>query len=753
MGRKGLTRIEGAQKRQDILVYDMEWYPGRAIPGEGPKKLRNNLRLIGLYDGERYQTFTDMDAFFDELFTQKNSGRWIYAHYGGMADMQFVLRHIVEKGGAYKVSASFSGSSAIIVKVVRNQNEWTFIDSFWLLRDKLARLGEAVGRKKLSDAYECSDFPACGHTDPLDETYRHRGDGSCSHFSKHAFEELHDAMVCQYCGEHRPKSLCTFYAPMSHLITYNEQDCVILYEAIKQFEEALLDLGGELQMTIASCAMRLFRRKYLTQDIHNKGAGLGAINDIARQAYTSSRVEVFQKACPSDAHHARIQSRGIHQCGYRCFDQWKSMRFPYAEFFPFLDKRTYEGFDGAPLCPKCVQYAMQARAHYFDLNSSFPYAMTFPAPGNLKKRRQGQLPKKSDAIYLADVEVTVPEMYLPPLPFRHENRVFFPFGSWRAWMSSVDVELLLEKGGTIRKVHESIEFHPQTYLRDYAIDIYERRKNATSKYEKLILKYLLNSLYGKFGERPEKTSMLLYPDSTDCPHEPKHRCNNFPFCEHYARGEECNLCMQLLWPGCFLVSHEGEVQHEWVPIGVHITAIARKNLYNYLWDAQDDVYYCDTDSIITTSELPSDPKTLGALKLEEDIWEGEFVAPKVYSAKVADSSEKERIGEDIVKAKGFSRMNYQKFVEIKEGERIKIARMTRLRELYRKGETEPEEAVIEKRLVQKLLPKRCELPSGQTRPWAVHEIESDHVDASISIAVGQRPEVATRRTRRGRMAR
>ena len=749
MSRKGLTRIESAQKRQDILVYDLEWYPGRAIPGEGPKKLRNNLRLIGLYDGERYRSFTDMDAFFDELFTHKNDGKWIYAHYGGMADMQFVLRHIVEKGGDYKVSASFSGSSAIIVKVKRGQNEWTFIDSFWLLRDKLARLGEAVGRKKLSDAYECSDFPACGHIDPLDEPYRHRGDGSCSHFSKHVFEDMHEVLICQHCGEWRPKSLCTFYAPLAHLITYNEQDCVILYEAIKQFEEALLSLGGELQMTIASCAMRLFRRKYLTDDIKNKAMGMGTINNIARQAYTSSRVEVFQKECPSNAFVERLHQKGFGQCALRCFDQWKERRFPYAEYFPFIEKRNFEGYSGAPLCPRCVQFAMHNRAHYYDLNSSFPYAMTFPAPGNVKKRREGKLPKKSDAIYLADVEVTVPEMYLPPLPFRHESRVFFPFGTWRAWMSNVDIDLLLEKGGLIRKVYESVEFHPQTYLRDYAIDIYERRKNATSKYEKLVLKYLLNSLYGKFGERPEKTSMLLYPDDTNCPHEPRHRCKDFPYCEHGQAGQECNLCMQLLWPGCFLVTHEGEVAHEWVPIGVHITAIARKNLYNHLWDAQDDIYYCDTDSVITTSELPSDPKTLGALKLEEDIWCGEFVAPKVYAAKVADSSEKDRIGEDIVKAKGFSRMTYQKFCEIKEGERIQIARMTRLRELYRKRETEPEEAVIEKRLVQKLLPKRCELSDGQSRPWGVHEIQSDHKDASIQIAVSQKPPTA--KVRRGRL--
>jgi hypothetical protein len=1039
VSRRGLTRIEGAQKSPEILVYDMEWYPALVSPDwvdENGRPLarklgtmiegkERGLRLIGLYDGERQRFFEGastaemLDKFFDEVLTVKNAEKWIYAHYGGMADMQFILRRIVEiaeKGGDYQVSASFSGSSAIIVKVTRGNHTWTFIDSFWLLRDKLARLGDSVGIKKLTDSYVCPTFPACGHMDPLTEATRPRGNGRCQHWTDHLWEEKHDVESCGYCGEVKPRSMCVYFAPMPILKTYNEQDCLILYRAIKQFEEVLLGLGGELQMTIASCAMRLFRRVYLGEDIRNKGMGMAEVNAIARSAYTSSRVEVFQRNCPSPQYMQSLEKKGLHQCERRCFECWKSMRFPHAEDFPFDPSKRYEGYEGPILCPKCMLYAMSAQAHYYDLNSSFPYAGTFPMPGNVKRRLQKRLPKNRDAIYLADCEITVPPMYLPPVPYRHKGRVFFPHGTWRAWFSSVDLDLLEDMGGTINKVFESIEFHPQSHLRNYMLDIYERRKNATSKYEKLILKYLLNSLYGKFGERPEKKSMLLYPTNTGCSHDPKHTCEEYPLCEHVASGTDCAACMEMLWPGCYLVTSEGDVAHEWVPIGVHLTAIARKNLYVHLEAAQEDIYYADsiaadrtvvlrdprgqiciepvekvwerlsnaydtrsvfiargkefvrpelgwhalamdahgvegwfplelllrhrvakpmwnlhtehgeteitcdhgvmldpltsatpaefvrmdsdfvtvkappsprteetddasldeavcvaenlktfpktayasglpsfmfelsrrevgkiveyvfpggrcrfytqavaagfsyilnqfdiehsidsdqegeygeevrfwtlsldpgdgwrgyawrdakpgreeyvydlsvegahtfvdgmgrvllhnTDSCITTHELPSDPKTLGALKLEENIWDGEFVAPKVYSAKVAFSDEKDRIGEDIVKAKGFSRMTFEKFKQIVHGESVQIARMTRLLELYRNAgragalpdATEPEERILSKKMVQKQIPKRCLLDDGQTRPWAIHEIVSDRKDSSISIPPG-----------------
>lgn len=674
-----LSRITSQREKRKFETYDMEWTPGRAKVGDSePTKLKDNLRLVGSYDGKRYRAFYTVDDFLNARLTAENNEKWFYAHYGGMADSQFLLERLISRIPEFQVDASFSGSSAIIIHVRKGQHVWHFIDSFWLLRDKLANIGAVVGLDKLGEEYACSNFPHCGHVDELDNRYLDPGrDPSCSHPT----DKRHDDF-CTLCGKQFPHAMCVFWAKMPELKEYNERDCVILYRAIEQFEDVLFQLGGQLQMTIASCAMHLFRRVYLQDNIRTNAA----VNGWARLAYTSSRVEVFQSRCEE--------------------------------------------------------------AHYFDLNSSFPYSMTFDCPGNVKKGglKDGKLPKnRLGSIFIADCEVEVPEMYLPPLPYRHDNRVFFPIGKWRSWFSGIDLELLERRGGRILKVYQSIEFEKQSYLRDYALDIYARRKASKTSFEKLVYKLLMNSLYGKFGERTEKTGLLVNPESPHCPHKVKHRCQSWPACEHALAGNECDLCMQHLFGSAWLVTDNVPLSHEWVPIAVEITSRSRMNLEGHLWNAQHDIYYCDTDSVITTANLPSDPTTLGALKLEDEIKNGEFVACKIYAVDVVTTEDHLKKNPHYgpthwsTKAKGFSRMNYPKFCDVRLGEEIQIARMTRLRELYRKGATSPEEAIVSKSLVQKCMPKRCMFPSGQSRPWSVAEIENNYMDLSIHIEPPEPP--------------
>jgi len=153
------------------------------------------LRLAGYYDQqpeggengaemrERYCCFRTVRELVNFLLTREHRGFWFYAHAGGLADMQFVLddllaqikaqvyldgqatrgtttyspegemtasedRSVDRQGRSWKIRASFSGSSAIIVHVSQGKNAWHFVDSYWLLRDKLANIGKAIGIKK-----------------------------------------------------------------------------------------------------------------------------------------------------------------------------------------------------------------------------------------------------------------------------------------------------------------------------------------------------------------------------------------------------------------------------------------------------------------------------------------------------------------------------------------------------------------------------------------------------------------------------
>lgn len=636
-----LRPIKSPARQRRILTYDMEWFPGTL-----------ELRLIGVFDGHEYRTYTTPIDFLRGELVSFNSGGWYFAHAGGLADFQFLLQELVDKG--YQVKAAFSGSSAIIVEITEGEKKWLLIDSYWLLRSPLKKIGEAVGIKKLKD-YICPG-------------------------SSMVLDPVSGKMVCDGvgCGNHPPPEdpsdpWCIFYAPMGELKTYNEQDNRILHKAICDLQEGLLSMGSELCMTQASSAMKLYRRVYLDRDIRTNKQ----VNERARISYVGSRVEVYRPRCD--------------------------------------------------------------HAEYYDINSSFPYAMTFPAPGSLRGGR-GSLPTGESEHWLADVEIEVPEMYLPPVPFRHpkEHRVYFPTGRWRSWLWGIDVRLLESVGGKVHKCHRVMEFSSHDTLASYAQDLYARRVACKTEFEKMLYKLLLNSLYGKFGESPLKQAAYFNPEDP--------------------------AGMNMVMPGVFLCEEMQDIEHEHVPISTHITAFARRTLYRFnklCLDLGGEIFYNDTDSCVTTirpSDLPADypwipgtegvlGKRLGQMKHEYSIHNGEFVAPKIYRLDATDVEKRdeyvkkglrieeatEKARKDVLRAKGFSRMTMSKFHDLVEGREIEVRRMSRVRELLREGVLTPTEEPIRKRLQIekgedgevrfKMRTKRKMLAQqNDSRPWDVREI-------------------------------
>lgn len=593
-----LSPIYRAQVWRRYLVYDLEW-----VPGKFSDRGRMPVRLCGVYDGNRYRSYATVDAFLDGELTSKNRGKWFYAHAGGLADFQFLLKRLIQRKG-FRVDASCSGSSLIIVHVTRGKNQWHFIDSFWLLKDKLRNIGKWVGIDK-------------GNVDESEEFYR-------------------DATI-------------------ETLREYNEIDCIILYKAIEAFEEALWELGGILKMTQASCAMELFRRRFLKRPLETSGLA----NLLARQAYFASRVEVFQRQTGESCGHLPELGEG---CDGTCFKSW-----------------------------------------YYDVNSSFPYAMTFPIPGEVSRHVYGTMPDDYSKIFISDVNVTVPEGSIPPLPARLGDRLFFPTGSWRGWFSSIDLELLESVGGSIDRVYETVAFESRDDLSDYAKTLYELRARSSGFLE-IACKYLMNSIYGKFAESDQKSGICIDPPNPGSPDE----------------GWE------LLFPGCFVHTKTVQIPHECVPISAHITAIGRRTLYRGMAESSE-VHYCDTDGFSSSDYLgPGIDGVLGEFKLEKKIRHGQFLNPKVYMLDGMElkKGEWKELGDKGVRAKGFSRMTVEKFEHLAEGGSVDYRRMVRSKELLRKGEIEPREQLYKKKLQGTTLTKRFFYPDGYSRAWTMGELES-----------------------------
>ena len=612
-----LKPITSAAQARRVIVYDLEWVPGEDTrPGWQPMA----LRMVGTYDGLRYRWFRTIAEFFDAVLIPSNTGAWIYAHAGGMADIQYVFDHIIKHAHEYQVEASFSGSSAIIVNITKGRHKWTFVDSYWLIREGLRKIASWVGMEK------------GGADDSLD----------------------------------------IFYANLAELATYNEQDCVILWKAIRIFEQIVLDFGGELQKTIASTALNLFRRRFLTQEIPTNDA----LNVLARESYVASRVEVFAAKCGS--------------------------------------------------------------ANYYDINSSFPFSMLKAVPGAMTGRSK-RLP--DSGLYLAKVRVQVPDQYVPPLPYRHPKtgRVYFPTGEWEAWFTSTDVALLYECGGRVLKVIDVLHFEPFYDLEGYASTVYEARRKTTNAALKVVYKYLLNSLYGlppgvsalggqaprfgKFAESGEKEKVLIFPDSTHCPHTPAH---------------DGDSCLRMYAPGIWLLSETISIPHAHVPISSAITAESRASLTRYMRRCSE-VYYVDTDAF----ECPDTFETsdaLGGLKLEKRIepdpkldgtdMEGigaMHEGPKLYAFHARDPNDAASLPKWTVRAKGFRKLDladYRALVSTRHNDSadtaISVHRMARIKENLLLGDTAPRELEVVKRL-RPIQGKRS--TSGEnTRPWNVGEI-------------------------------
>lgn len=604
-----LSVIHSKRRWRDFLVYDLEWIPGTL-----------EVRLVGVFDGKRYRAYRTVKDFLNNELNHENRGKWFYAHAGGLADVQFLFEHLVyDKAKNYSVKASFSGSSAIIVHVgkgISSRNgEWSnslghdvyhFVDSYWLLRDTLRNIGKSIGLEK--GGAELSN------------------DGQDDERAKAWFRNV----------------------SLAELTSYNEQDCYILWTAIQNFQKRLWDFGGQLQMTLASSAMQLFRRYYLTRDIPTDDE----INAIARESYYSSRVEVFAKNCHN--------------------------------------------------------------SNYYDINSSFPFSMTKPVPGECIGGNYGRLPK-AGTLYLADCEVEIPEVYFPTLPKRVQGRVFFPVGKWRGWYNNVDLEHLQDEGGRICKVYNTLSFKPFTDLTHYASALYERRKASKDEFDRYCYKLLLNSLYGKFAESDVKAGVYVNPSAA------------------LMATFDPELTQQLL-PGVFLHPDTVNVPHVHVPISSHIVSNSRRVLDKFL-TMSDDFHYTDTDGFSVGTFYPTSNE-LGGLKHEKRVrdWmddpEWHFEAPKLYKMGGQVLKDGKWKNEKTVKAKGFSlgrdKVKAERlFLELVNNGEIQVTRMERVRQLLRRGgDLKPRESLVTKRLQKSMLSKRFFYPDGSTRPWTVKELES-----------------------------
>jgi DNA polymerase elongation subunit (family B) len=167
----------------------------------------------------------------------------------------------------------------------------------------------------------------------------------------------------------------------------------------------------------------------------------------------------------------------------------------------------------------------------------------------------------------------------------------------------------------------------------------------------LIAKLLMNSLYGKFGMKPEKTEVKTF-DNTNS--EGLHKLQSYIKLNN-------KFVQDIIEVGSFTVVVSGglpmakynqsdDIYHGIdvnIAIASAVTSGARVIMSNVKNQDGFDLYYTDTDSIVINKPLPSEMvgSALGQFKLEYEISNAVFLAPKVYGFITKD-------GKEVLKIKG-----------------------------------------------------------------------------------------------------
>lgn len=442
---------------------------------------------------------------------------------------------------------------------------------------------------------------------------------------------------------------------------YLQTDVNILYEGLAMFVRILRSLGGDISVSGASTAMLTFRLSFQSLDI-----------SISRH-YDSCQLNEG----PLDG-----------QCIGCLHDLFRA---------GYYGGRV-ESFFVAP-------FESATDVYYGDVNSMYPFAMLKPMPiGEFERDDSRWQPKWENEVGFVKATVRIPDdCYCPPLPYRHKNKLIFPTGTFSGVWESSELASIRRVNGVVLDVHCAVWGEAREIFYQYVKELYKFRDKSRADYDPgkaAIAKILLNSLYGKFGSNYDRERIWISP-TVDEIEEKRLR----DMCDHYK-----NLFVEdvFVYPD-YLIPQ----------IAARVTALARSQLWGLMHEALSNgakLYYCDTDSIISTHAFAwgSD---LGQIKLEKVARSGHFAAPKLY--RFGDTE-----NDEYLKAKGFAggfgrKLTSKDWRGIVEGVKMGSDRMAKLKTWARSGAGPRVGQAIKKRSSQ--YDKRYVYDNGETRAWIIKD--------------------------------
>lgn len=272
------------------------------------------------------------------------------------------------------------------------------------------------------------------------------------------------------------------------------------------------------------------------------------------------------------------------------------------------------------------------KAYYYDINSSYPAAMLHSMPYKYESTVVycGQTLVKTD-LYYCSFEYN-DDTICCMTPQHSKDGLVYSLVIGEGWRWGVELLFLQERAKIKNLVIKVVQqYTPRKVFANFINDLSIKKASAPTPQYRLLYKLLMNSLYGKFGQRRFNNSLILDHATLGLFMSTLDTYKNISSIDLLSKDGDQEI---------YSIELENEHQSfnfigSLVRLSSYIAALSRINLFTVVYDVGDEnICYMDTDSVFSTVEIPQHfihQSDLGKWKLEQVVSNCHFWGPKMYS--------------------------------------------------------------------------------------------------------------------------
>ena len=290
------------------------------------------------------------------------------------------------------------------------------------------------------------------------------------------------------------------------------------------------------------------------------------------------------------------------------------------------------------------------RAYHYDMNSQYPKAMLNKLPiGDPVFSTNTDLSYYFGFVYALITPPSEAELKNLYIQCRNvQGKIVCPRTPFYRWIASFELESALKDNYKAQIFYginfpNSSEVDSSKLFEKYVTHFYDKKKNAKDNIERNIAKLMLNSLYGKFGQKDIENRIKIVSRDEANKLLKSHHVSYFADINEekvlIKYSSKLNEKLKRIYSKeDKLIQLETNFQKERgvasaVQISCAIAAYARMSINPFKNIISNRLNYSDTDSLILEKKLSYNivGSELGQWKLEAVIEKGIFIRPKLYS--------------------------------------------------------------------------------------------------------------------------